>query len=265
MSTNILPFQKKLRLAFFSFFVSGALIYSSQNYDLNEKAQRFLVKFLNVPQQFISQVLSEYREFENQKIAELEEEILNLQNKIYENELEIRSLENSRSFNDFNFALNENSETFVSSFDQMNFTCCNKHRIYINNPDELEDGIFAVSQGNFVIGKTKIISADEMEVRLLSDPDEYISIKTTNGFFCIAKGTGKARQISCLNESKAVSYTDGDTFFTTGFDGIYPPGLIVGRLKNISSSQTNLFQQNLEIELFFDPYQSINKKVILHE
>ena len=161
--------------------------------------------------------------------------------------------------------MNENSETFVSSFDQMNFTCCNKHRIYINNPDELEDGIFAVSQGNFVIGKTKIISADEMEVRLLSDPDEYISIKTTNGFFCIAKGTGKARQISCLNESKAVSYTDGDTFFTTGFDGIYPPGLIVGRLKNISSSQTNLFQQNLEIELFFDPYQSINKKVILHE
>ena len=265
MSTNILPFQKKLRLAFFSFIVSGALIYCSQNYDLNEKAQRFLVKFLNVPQQFISKVLSEYREFENQKIAELEEEILNLQNKIYENELEIRSLENSRSFNDFNFALNENSETFVSSFDQMNFTCCNKHRIYINNPDELEDGIFAISQGNFVIGKTKIISADEMEVRLLSDPDEYISIKTINGFFCIAKGTGKARQISCLNESKAVSYTDGDTFFTTGFDGIYPPGLIVGRLKNISSSQTNLFQQNLEIELFFDPYQSINKKVILHE
>ena len=130
--------------------------------------------------QFISQVLSEYREFENQKIAELEEEILNLQNMIYENELEIRSLENSRSFNDFNFALDENSETFVSSFDQMNFTCCNKHRIYINNPDELEDGIFAVSQGNFVIGKTKIISTDEMEVRLLSDPDEYISIKTTN-------------------------------------------------------------------------------------
>ncbi len=63
MSTNILPFQKKLRLAFFSFIVSGALIYSSQNYE-------------NVPQQFISQVLSEYREFENQKIAELGMRIL---------------------------------------------------------------------------------------------------------------------------------------------------------------------------------------------
>tara|TARA_X000000950_G_scaffold289315_1_gene411904 strand:- start:15022 stop:15819 length:798 start_codon:yes stop_codon:yes gene_type:complete len=265
MSTNILPFQKKLRLTLFSFVISGALIYASQNYNFNEKAQRFLVKFLNVPQQFISQVLTEYREFENQKIAELEEEILILKNQIYENELEIKSLENSRSFNDSNFVINKNAETYINSFDQMNFTCCNKHRIYINNPNKLTNGMFAVSQGNFAIGKTKIISADEMEVRLLSDPSEYISIKTTKGFFCIAKGTGQGRLISCLNESKAVSYSYGDTFFTTGFDGIYPPGLIVGRLENISSSQINIFQQNLEIELFFDPYQSINKKVILHE
>ena len=265
MAKEILPFQKKLRLAFFSFIVSGALIYSSQNYDLNEKAQRFLVKFLNVPQQFISQVLSEYREFENQKIAELEEEILNLQNKIYENELEIRSLENSRSFNDFNFAMNENSETFINSFDQINFTCCNKHRVYINNPNNLENGIYAISQGNFALGKTKNISKREMEVRLLSDPEEYISIKNTTGFFCIAKGTGKGRLISCLNESKAERYQLGDTFFTTGFDGIYPPDLIVGRIVNISANQSNIFQHNIEIELFFDPYQSINKKVNIHE
>ena len=154
MSTNILPFQKKLRLAFFSFIVSGALIYSSQNYDLNEKAQRFLVKFLNVPQQFISQVLSEYREFENQKIAQLEEEILNLRNQIYENELELKSLENSRPYNNLDVNLRGNSETFINSFDQVNFTCCNKHRVYINNPNNLEDGIYAISQGNFALGKT---------------------------------------------------------------------------------------------------------------
>ena len=149
MSTNILPFQKKLRLAFFSFIVSGALIYSSQNYDLNEKAQRILVKFLNVPQQFISQVLSEYREFENQKIAQLEEEILNLRNQIYENELEIKSLENSRPYNNLDIGLRGNFETVISSFDQINFTCCNKHRVYINNPNNLENDIYAISQGNF--------------------------------------------------------------------------------------------------------------------
>ena len=52
-----------------------------------------LAKFLNVPQQFITQVLNEYQEFENQKIAQLQDEILNLQNEIYENELKIKSLE----------------------------------------------------------------------------------------------------------------------------------------------------------------------------
>ena len=87
MSTNILPLQKKLRIAFFSLIFSGLLIYLSQNLNLNDKSQRLLAKFLNVPQQFITQVLNEYQEFENQKIAQLQDEILNLQNEIYENEV----------------------------------------------------------------------------------------------------------------------------------------------------------------------------------
>ena len=147
----------------------------------------------------------------------------------------------------------------------MNFTCCNKHRVYLNNPRLTMNGVFAVSHGNFAVGKTKNISKNEIEVRLLSDPGEYISIKTINGFYCIAKGSGQRRLITCNNESKAVSYNEGDTFFSTGFDGIYPQGLIVGRLLNISKADSNIFQQNLEIELFFDPFQSIDKKVTLHE
>lgn len=265
MSTNILPLQKKLRITFFSLIFSGLLIYLSQNLNLNDKSQRLLAKFLNVPQQFITQVLNEYQEFENQKIAELQDEILNLQNEIYENELKIKSLENSRSYNNLDFFVNEHSETYIKSFDQMNFACCNKHRIYINNPNKLQDGIYAISQGSFALGKTKSLSDNEIEVRLLSDPDEYISIKTTSGFFCIAKGSGKGRFISCLNESKAVGYELGDTFFTTGFDGIYPPDLIVGKIVKITTSKSNVFQHNLEIELFFDPYKSMNKKVIVHE
>ena len=150
--------------------------------------------------QFISNVLDEYQEFENAKIASLEEEILNLQNEIYENELQIRSLENSKSFTDYNFTEDNSTQLQIDSFDQMNFTCCNKHRVYLNNPDLNINGVFAVSQGNFAVGKTKNISNDEIEVRLLSDPEEYVSIKTINGFFCIAKGSGKRRLISCSNE-----------------------------------------------------------------
>ena len=136
MATNILPFQKKLRLVILSIIFAGTLIYLSQSFFLNERAQRFLVKTLNVPQQFLSQIITEYREFENEKIALLEEEILNLQDEIYEKDLEIQSLESSKSFNNFNTKLPNTSETFISSFDQMNFTCCNKHRVYSTNPKE---------------------------------------------------------------------------------------------------------------------------------
>ena len=90
MSKNILPFQKKIRLSFFSLLIVTVLAYTSQNLSLNDRSQRFLVKFLNVPQQFMNEALSHYREFENERLVQLEEEILNLQNQIYERDLQIR-------------------------------------------------------------------------------------------------------------------------------------------------------------------------------
>ena len=184
---------------------------------------------------------------------------------LQKNKFDLFLIENSKSYISYNNKQLDSSTVYISSFDQMNFNCCKKHRVYISNPKKIKKGVFAVSQGDFAIGKTRILSNNEIEVRLLSDPEEYISIKTTKEFFCIAKGDGEALTISCLNESKAVSYEIGDTFFTTGFDGIYPAGLIVGRLKNIESIENNLFRQKLDIELFFDPFKSINKRAILHE
>ena len=69
--------------------------------------------------------------------------------------------------------------------------------------------------------------------------------------------------VACQNESKAVNYEIGDTFFTTGFDGIHPEGLIVGKLVKITNEK-NFFKETLEIELYFDPFKSINKRIILH-
>ena len=94
--------------------------------------------------------------------------------------------------------------------------------------------------------------------------EEYISIKNTKNFFCIANGNGEPMTIICKNESKAVDYEIGDTFFTTGFDGIHPEGLIVGRLTEITT-EDDFFNETLEIELFFNPFKSMNKRVILHD
>mgnify|MGYP001373984971 FL=1 len=265
MSAERVPTKNKIRILIFGLILFSILLYVSQATNLNHKAQRALSQILETPEKFILQVLDQYQEFESREIAKLKKDILNLQDSIYEKDLQIKSLENSKSYTSYSNVQKDGSSVYISSFDQMNFNCCKKHRIYISNPNRINEGIFAVSQGDFAIGKTRILSNNEIEVRLLSDPEEYISIKTTKEFFCIAKGDGEALTISCLNESKAVSYEIGDTFFTTGFDGIYPAGLIVGRLKSIENIENNLFRQKLNIELFFDPFKSINKRAILHE
>ena len=265
MSAERVPTKNKIRILIFGLILFSILLYVSQATNLNHKAQRALSQILETPEKFILQVLDQYQELESREIAKLKKDILDLQDSIYEKDLQIKSLENSKSYTSYSNVQKDGSSVYISSFDQMNFNCCKKHRIYISNPNRINEGIFAVSQGDFAIGKTRILSNNEIEVRLLSDPEEYISIKTTKEFFCIAKGDGEALTISCLNESKAVSYEIGDTFFTTGFDGIYPAGLIVGRLKNIENIENNLFRQKLDIELFFDPFKSINKRAILHE
>ena len=265
MSAERVPIKNKIRISIFSLVLFSVLLYVSQATNLNHKAQRTLSQILETPEKFILQVLDQYQELESREIAKLKKDILDLQDSIYEKDLQIKSLENSKSYTSYSNVQKDRSSVYISSFDQMNFNCCKKHRIYISNPNKINEGTFAVSQGDFAIRKTRILSNNEIEVRLLSDPEEYISIKTTKEFFCIAKGDGEALTISCLNESKAVSYEIGDTFFTTGFDGIYPAGLIVGRLKNIENIENNLFRQKLDIELFFDPFKSINKRAILHE
>ena len=265
MSAKRISNKNKIRSLIFSLFLFSTLLYLSQIFDLNYKAQRLLSNILETPERFVIQLLERYQELENKEIAKLKKDILNLENTVYEKDLRIKSLESLGSFETPSENQKDKSNVYISSFDQKNFNCCKKHRVFITNPAKINDGVFAVSQEDFAIGKSRTISNNEIEVRLLSDPEEYISIKTANDFYCIAKGGGKPLSISCLNESKAVSYEIGETFFTTGFDGIYPVGLIVGRLKNIENIENNLFRQRLEIELFFDPFKSMNKRVILHD
>lgn len=262
MSRHTLESRKKIKTLIFGSFLIIVLNLVSDSIQLNDKANKGLTSVLNIPNSFFSQALRNYKEFENEKVAKLENEILKLENTIYEKDLKIQSLENSKSYNPV-ISYKDISDSSIISFDQLNFNCCKKHRVYVSNPNNISGNMISVSQGDFVIGKSQDIS-NEIEVRLLSDPEEYISIKNTKNFFCIASGIGKPMTIICKNESKAVDYEIGDTFFTTGFDGIYPEGLIVGRLKNITTEE-NFFNETLEIELFFNPFKSINKRVILHD
>lgn len=263
MSVETLTSKKKVKIILLSTFYIIILSFISDLTQLNQRANNGLIKALNIPSDFIAEIFKGLQQFENDRIAELEDKISALENIIYEKDLVIQSLENSRSFNFPSKNYDGKTDSIIVSFDQLNFNCCNKHRIFVSNPKNLPNHTYSISQGDFVVGKTKEVG-DEIEVRLLSDPEEYISIKNSKNFFCIANGNGDPMTIICKNESKAVEYEIGDTFFTTGFDGIYPEGLIVGTLEKISTEK-DFFNEILEIKLFFDPFKSINRKVIIYD
>jgi len=260
--TNI-PFRKKINQTVLSLILFVFLIFLSNYAQINNHSQRILAKFFEIPQALISEVYEQIRTFETERVIALEKEIQLYQEKIYQQNLLIEELQNSGFF--LFEKQNNFGEVFISGFDEVNYKCCKRHRIFITPTFEPSKKVFSVSQGSFAVGKSANKVFEEYEVALLSDPNEYVSLKTTKGFFCIGKGTGNAQRIQCKNESKLIPFEEGDVFYTTGFDGVYPEGLIVGKLDKIIEFKDDVFLQELQIILFFDPYKSISKEVIVHD
>lgn len=265
MQVKKISLRDKIKTLIFSIFLICLLSFFSYSVDLSKKSQRFLEILFSFPSELINTAFENVREYENNKIFELENRILTLESDIYEKNLEILALENKRNFSNDTISGFNNVEAYVSGFDQGNYVCCRKHRIYVSTELKHIESSKAISQGSFVVGRSGATVFDEVEVRLVSDPEEFISIKNSLGFFCIAQGTAVPQEISCDNESKTSKYAVGDTFFTTGFDGIYPEGQIVGRLHKVIENEGPNFKESLYIKLFFNPYNSMNKKLVIHE
>ena len=155
MSAERVPIKNKIRISIFSLVLFSVLLYVSQATNLNHKAQRALSQILETPEKFILQVLDQYQELESREIAKLKKDILDLQDSIYEKDLQIKSLENSKSYTSYSNVQKDRSSVYISSFDQMNFNCCKKHRIYISNPNKNNEGTFAVTQADYANRKTR--------------------------------------------------------------------------------------------------------------
>tara|TARA_B100001057_G_scaffold78576_1_gene73703 strand:+ start:19259 stop:20056 length:798 start_codon:yes stop_codon:yes gene_type:complete len=265
MAQRVLSIRNKLTIVFLAFLQLILLGFLANYFQLNAFAKRALERTFDIPQNIFDQIFEEYREFESEKVLLLENDIEDLEEAIYLKDLKIESLENQKSFISPSPRLSIASKVYVSGFRYSDYECCGKHRIFIKSQNFKENETFSVSQGSFAIGKSRIQVFDEFEIALLSDSEEFLSIKNAKGFFCIAKGSGLPKKIICENESKSDFFEIGDTFFTSGFDGVYPEGLIVGSLEEITTLKEVNFKQKLVIQLFFDPYKSMNKEVLIHE
>ena len=99
MSVETLTSKKKVKIILLSTFYIIILSFISDLTQLNQRANNGLIKALNIPSDFIAEIFKGLQQFDNDRIAELEDKISTLENIIYEKDLVIKSLENSRSFN----------------------------------------------------------------------------------------------------------------------------------------------------------------------
>lgn len=88
---------------------------------------------------------------------------------------------------------------------------------------------------NGVIGQVTRVFLHTAEVTLLTDKDQAIPVQAARtGIRSIAYGRGQAGYLELRFMEANADIQPGDVLVTSGIDGLYPPGLAVGEVMDIS-------------------------------
>ena len=114
----------------------------------------------------------------------------------------------------------------------------------------------AVIDGNAVVGQTTVVSARSSKVLLLSDPASAIdAIVQSSRLSGIVEGgsDGKLR-LRYVEQTPRDKVHPGDRIVASGLDGVFPKGVAVGVVHDVSSGSSALFQ-----EIFIEPSTVLNR------
>ncbi len=107
----------------------------------------------------------------------------------------------------------------------------------------LEEGLAVVS-GNAVVGQVVSVSSKSSKVLLLVDTSSAIdTIIQSNRMWGIAEGKGlnKSLRLNYVEKSAEKDVSVGDRIITSGLDGVYPKGLLVGVIESVDFKSSSLF------------------------
>lgn len=116
-----------------------------------------------------------------------------------------------------------------------------RYTINKGSSDGIKAGM-AVIAAKGVLGQVVAVSHDTATVHLLTAPDCAIPVMDErSGITAVAQGKGHALVLSTLAKTSDVK--EGDVFYTTGLDGVYPPHVPVGRAVSVDSVEADKFMQ----------------------
>lgn len=116
-----------------------------------------------------------------------------------------------------------------------------------------------ISQGENLLGKVSEVSQNTAQVRTIFDSESRIAAETFNAIPGLIRGTGSDIVFDFVSKDKSIS--PGETVVSSGKDGVFPRGLLIGRIKTIKSNFNQVFQ-NANLENLID-FTAINRVFVI--
>lgn len=108
--------------------------------------------------------------------------------------------------------------------------------------DDIEPGIAVITKDKFLIGKISEVNKNFSKIITIFHQDSKIAVMTQDSHVfgaLIGDYIGNLK-MDMIDKEKIIS--EGELVITSGRDGVFPEGLIIGEVQNIESKPENLFQ-----------------------
>jgi len=119
--------------------------------------------------------------------------------------------------------------------------------------DNIAQGMSVITEQKVLVGRISEVYEDFSKVMLISHKESSFDVKI-NDISVIIKGQGSSNILLDF-VPREENLSQGDIVITSALGGIFPKGLLVGKIKEVKKNDVDPFQQ-AEIELFFDISQS---------
>lgn len=133
-----------------------------------------------------------------------------------------------------------------------------RHDVDVNTPVVAPEG---------VVGRVLRCSMSAATVLMITDPNSRIPVvsqKTRTQGILVGRGGGAALQMQYVSLSAGIE--EGETLVTTGLAGIFPPGLPMAKVAQVTREGASIFL-NIQAQPLFDPKRleevALLKRIVL--
>lgn len=128
--------------------------------------------------------------------------------------------------------------------------------------DGIKSGMAVILKGNILIGRVIEINSNSSKIQTIFDTQSKIAVNTlTTKISGLIRGLGSDIVFDLIAKNKNPELQE--LIVSSGIDGIWPQGLLIGKIKKVNSAENQVFN-TADIELIAD-FSDINNVFIIIE